>query len=365
MGMAFMLISAFFFGWRRMYDTGCALDNEVVGNYGDFIGGFLGPILGFISVLFMYWTFQSQQTQTDKISETSSQQADLQRFNDLFFNLLDIYHNLLLQHSVSLQKAQKEMFDQFNASENIKRANRSAQRAYTAFYLHNSSVIAPAFRVLYRIMDLIDNSTISETEKMLYAKILRAHLGESELFLLRYNALTDYGTNFIKYLNKYHLLKHLPVMSMLEFKFFKQKMQVQDADALFFNLIFHRTWRRIYNVTVGKEKWPGTDDVEINRTGRNRLYCQFSSKKEMKLILEIKKDIRNMYPEMKPLTKLSDEELTKFLVNFLYEVYDFSNYHQYNADGLSIKGKHHEVDNLAKIEITVKSNSDFRLSPVL
>ena len=89
---------------------------------------------------------------------------------------------------------------------------------YMLFFIENSTKMGAYFRTLYRIYDLIDSSSINEKIKKNYLKIMRAQLTESELFFVRYNAMTYYGYNFIYYINKYHILKHLPAFELLEFK---------------------------------------------------------------------------------------------------------------------------------------------------
>lgn len=93
---------------------------------------------------------------------------------------------------------------------------KQADALYVSFYLEYKNQIAHYFRTLYRIFCFIDNSALTECDKVEYAKIMRTQLSESELFFLYYNAFSPYGQSFQKIINKYNLIKHLPFLEKLE-----------------------------------------------------------------------------------------------------------------------------------------------------
>ena len=86
---------------------------------------------------------------------------------------------------------------------------------YRSIYSQQTG-LASYFRILYRILDLIATSEISDNEKVKYSKILRARFSEDELFLMRYNSLTSKGHKLGRYLWDYHILKHLPATATAE-----------------------------------------------------------------------------------------------------------------------------------------------------
>ncbi len=94
-----------------------------------------------------------------------------------------------------------------------------AKSEFSKFYATNRLVLSAYFRLLYRIMQTISEAQVDGCVKLRYAKILRCLLTEDELFLLRYNAMTHYGNKMQPYINQYNLLKHLPLMRLLEFHF--------------------------------------------------------------------------------------------------------------------------------------------------
>ena len=60
-------------------------------------------------------------------------------------------------------------------------------------WLNVPKVTAYYYRLLYRIMQTIDDANVDDDTKRRYAKIFRCQISEEELILLRYNASTHYG----------------------------------------------------------------------------------------------------------------------------------------------------------------------------
>lgn len=88
--IVFITIFAFVFKWQHIcyiFNNKYIVDNELLGTYGDFVGGVLGTIFALISVLIMIRTFNQQRNVTIKNQE----QLENQRFNELFFELLHLY----------------------------------------------------------------------------------------------------------------------------------------------------------------------------------------------------------------------------------------------------------------------------------
>ena len=83
------LLVAIFFMVHQYYDTDEPIDSSIWGQYGDFVGGVLGTIFGVISVLLVIKTFNHQQTATSD----NKQQLEIERFHDLFFELLHLYQS--------------------------------------------------------------------------------------------------------------------------------------------------------------------------------------------------------------------------------------------------------------------------------
>ena len=85
--LLFVGVFAYIIKWQhilRFFDDEYVVNHELLGTYGDFIGGVLGTIFALISTLILIRTFNQQRAVTEKNKE----QIENQRFNDLFFELL-------------------------------------------------------------------------------------------------------------------------------------------------------------------------------------------------------------------------------------------------------------------------------------
>lgn len=384
----------FLFAWKREWGISYSLDHEVWGTLGDFIGGFLGTLFALLSVYLMYLTFQSQrlltknsdriqqdiaekaQTAQENLNNLNIAQAETQRFNDLFFELLHRYQSLSEELTDAFSKddgrmivnyfdsAMEDVMIQFKPLESYPRSVTRAQRLYTEFYLANATHLAPLFRTLYRIMELIDSSDISTTEKLRYAKIIRAQFRESELFFLRYNCMTFYGDNFIEYINMYRLTKHLPIMSLMEFKYIKHKFGDDELISLTLNMVFRNVWRKIYGVTVGKIERSNNITIEPT-SSKYKLSLDMSSSSKTILKLTIDNASSNRTPLLSSLSKLNHNDLQLLLKYFLLEVYKYSNFSRYNDfEGAQLKFDTEiiSIDGKTIIYATVRSNFGLRLS---
>lgn len=356
------LLSAWLFFWNRerhFFNDNYVLDNALWGTLGDFVGGFIGSILAFIGVIVTCQIFIEQRQQTIDLNEeqkritSNSQksqinQSEIQRFNSLFFELIDLHRTqvdyLMKMPLVGFEaenSKETNFFDRFmeelhsnsNVNSSYARAFIVAKRKYLQLYLSNSTILAPYFRVLYRLFELIDKANIEEKEKVRYAKIARAQLSESELFILRYNSANLYGDNFIEYINKFRLLKHLPLLSLLEFKNIRNV--IAEGDSLYqysINMLFFSVWKRIYNITVGHEDRTN-DFVQLyDERKRYKFELKMPKKHRTALYLTIDTSRPNRDPLLKCFRNFNESDFGKLLTNFLLEIYKYSNFSRYNKD---------------------------------
>lgn len=70
---------------------------------------------------------------------------------------------------------------------------------------------APYMRILYGIFRHIDLSTLSEDRKKMYSRIARAGLSSAELKVVFFDCASEVGRDFVPWIEKYGLLKHLPI----------------------------------------------------------------------------------------------------------------------------------------------------------
>lgn len=342
----FLIVSAFMFGWNRVFTLGSTIDHEVFGTLGDFIGGILNPILAILAVIVTYIIFTRQSLQTQTIHNEQKALSEIQRFNSLFFELLNLHFKqkevlrqtpLICSNSTNKEKGDffLRAFDELHSNmphnSSYGRMVKMSQRRYLQLYLSNTSSLAAYFRILYRIFDLIDKSQIPDKEKVRYAKIMRAQLSEQELSLLRYNAMSPYGAKFIVYINRYRLLKHLPVLSLLEFKPIKNLLG--EGDALYqysLNMFFYDLSRKIYNISIGREPRQDKSIKLYDERSRYKFELIMSKPYYTRIYMIIDDDHHNTDPYLKCFRTFSDSDFEKLFTNLLKEIYISSNFSNFN-----------------------------------
>lgn len=339
--------------WR---DPSHVVDHELLGTFGDFIGGVLGTIFTIASVILVAQTFIHQQD----VTKDNKLELRTQRFNDLFFELLHLYQSEVRElcgykervvnieednekeqlhvHKEGLQYNDKDFFDeekvkiqkgyrnQFSFDKNRKRA----VGYYMMFYTKHRSKIAVYYRTLYRIYELIDKTElISEIQKKEYAKMIRAQLTESELFFIRYNAMTIYGKQFVYYANKYNILKHLPAFELLEFKDWWERMNRIEQEGI--NMIYYTIRKALKDVFKQCDK-KGSVEVLLfpNSTSKYQIWVLCRKKNDVELKLVVDNNSQHYTNEYSGLTKLEHKKIQQLLDCFIKEIFIYSNFSQYN-----------------------------------
>lgn len=342
--LLFIGVFAYIFKWQHFcywFDDRYVINNELLGTYGDFIGGVLGTIFTLISILILIRTFNQQRAVTEKNKE----QIENQRFNDLFFELLRLYQSEISELCGHIEKKSAERIDVINYNNKdffdfekglLQRVFRSttsyegniqeALNLYMFFYIKHRTKVAACFRTLYRIYDLLDESGLSESIKKNYLKIIRAQLTDSELFFIRYNGMTYYGTNFISYINKYNVLKHLPIFDLLEFKDWWKDLN--HVERMGINIVFHNSTRFLRRILLRRESnivfsVPG-DDLKY------KFEIKTKSDYEVEIKLEINNSKDNKIMEYIGFEKFNTKKIQALLDCYLKEVFLYSNFERFN-----------------------------------
>ena len=371
--IVFLILSFFVFATNRWstFDTSLPIDTEKWGQFGDFVGGTLGIILSLISVVLIAWTFQTQ----NKIAET-------QRFNDLFFELLHLYRSQVHEMSskyVDIQMGKNDSGDTVKRIKSIVECNdkdffevekgkiqqkytskknydvniKNASQIYQLFYADNIDKMSAYYRTLYRIYDLLDNSKLDEQHIKEYLKIVRAQLTESELFFIRYNAMTEYGKKFVKYINKYHVLKHLSITDRLEFKDWWEDMDNQSK--LGINTLFYIIEKQIRNSTKESK-------FEIIEILKDDKYCisllnKSNSDIQIQLTIYSQQSLKDNKYEF--LNTFDSKKIQRLFDCYLKEIFLYYSYKEFNdsesLEFYSDKIKEDKINNIIHINSGVRS----------
>lgn len=327
--ISFFVFALFLFGWNRdWFMSGSIIDSELFGQYGDFVGGVLGTVFALFSIILVVWTFRKQH-------EIST----IQRFNDLFFELLKIYQEQIEYLNNNKRAAngglyinffddeKKQLQNHFVPEKSFERNRNKILSAYMQFYVKNKNNLAICYRTLYRIYDLIDKSNMPELSKKNYLKIIRAQLTESELFFLRYNGMTYYGDGFVKYMNKYNVLKHLPTFELLEFKDWWDQ-GLLDEERTGIDIIFHSIRKEL-------SKLPFELKPFYIKSERYNITIIPQSQSDIKIVLTIYNCQKNNFYEFAGFDKFTPKRIQALLDCYLKELFIYSNFEDVNVNNIA------------------------------
>lgn len=257
------IVAWFFIHNNRYNEEGeWVIKHDVVGTYGDFIGGVLGTLVALYSAYLLVRTLGNQLSVNSNVMDTNNKtiyQSFLQIFDNKFNTLFNIYRQakdsyqceasisrkrvietgdtkkeilikekVLLHGSEALDKLAVEFSNiKYTDSRTYLSRVKSATKIFDEFYSAHSREMSVHFRSLYLLAkfvaetDNVDeegNVKLTEPDRVEYAKSIRGQLSEGEMLLLRYNCLTSRGEKMQTFVNQFNLIKHLPVMSLLEFR---------------------------------------------------------------------------------------------------------------------------------------------------
>ena len=325
---------AMIFFLRHKFVAG--IEYDFLGIFGDFFGGVIGTVLTFVSVIILAMTFKQQKEITNanlkqqkEITNANLKQQDIQRFNDMFYELLRLYREQVESLSLKIFEIKKigegykevvykgkEFFDkgkiditnkieeQLNDQSNSLKIMVEALELYYDFYKKNRSKLSAYYRTLYRIFEIIDKSNlIEEKEKEGYVKIVRAQLTESELFFIRYNAMSEYGRESMQYLKKYRVLNNFPFYEMLEYRHLFKGLGKKDNYNEKLNKIFndiYDTAKLIIDKLIIEGGGSKKEETELStKNDKHNIYINFLNERQFQIEYVFNKDGKKGLNEFK------------------------------------------------------------------
>lgn len=176
--------------------------------------------------------------QTNKELKEQNKTIMLQRFENTFFNMLDMQQKILnelryLQEDGYSQnqehvgrKAIKELYSDIFFQCQLKKISTLGD-CLTEYYQHvEDGQLDHYYRHLYRIIRFVDDydtNVLSVAEKYKYLCLLRAQLSKDELLMIFYNCISEYGCEKFKPLvEKYALFKNIRVRSLISINHYSE-----------------------------------------------------------------------------------------------------------------------------------------------
>lgn len=226
--------------WSRI------IDEEKLGQFGDFAGGLIGTLLAFAASLLYFIALKEQQKdvrtnqksldsqieefrnqvcelqESRRISEKQLDAMSLQQFENHFYAYFSIYQKVkdLIYSSkggnVTISNFLKELNNEIKNNAICKQTESegylSTKKSYEKLFVMHRNQFAHYFRTLYRLVEIVVSCCIPKLDdrtKMKYIKIIRSQLSDSELLLIHYNCMSDYAENSRNLFYEYNLMKHL------------------------------------------------------------------------------------------------------------------------------------------------------------
>ena len=367
---------------RTLFNLGGAIDNEVWGQFGDFIGGIVGTLISYISVRLLVRNLREQMKSNQQQAESNSQNAkvfELQQFNEMFKLLFNQYQDTISNYrygsDLTGQKAiaaiAKDIMlhgGTINGGTYQERESK-ALSIYDSFYVNYHDVAPVHFRIIYRIFQLIDEAEIRDTKRRDVAKIMRCQLSEEELFLLRYNCKSPYGVKMRLYLNRYNLQKHLPVLSLLEFSPYRFAL-ADDTQRNRLNTelsVIRKVMRDLFikqddHLKVFVKTYTPRYQIRIEVAADNKEFKLELTKNENLPVSTVETDIDAV------LEILGHDKINQLLYDFVCEVFVYSNFSLYNnMDSLNIEhdSQRQEHARIVKYFVRVTKEEEGQVYPLI
>lgn len=313
------------------------------GVFGDFIGGLLGTLVAIFSVYYLIRTLRAQQEANKNVTDNYKDVAEVyqvQQFENNYQHLISLYKEAISGYhqgdfigrgalKEKMKLLSKKDFDhELNYKTRVLRASFLFEKE---FYIPNRVVAAVHFRVLYQIFNLINSSDLDQKKyKAKYAKLVRSQIDEDELLLLRYNCWCKYGEKMRELINRYNLLKHLPLLSLLEFQYWHDKVILDEIsqNAIDTELIAQRKWiiENFSNTVMNTDKC-----YHSIISPKYSLTIKVSNnKKSFSYVLIRCDNVENSLSIDDAYDMLGDLHMNNFIQDFLHEVFECSNFEMYN-----------------------------------
>ncbi len=245
-GLALFIIVPFFFLWNEFSNLSTArtINTDKFSSYGSILSGLVGTIWSLASVILFYVALREQRkdmevnkvalgVQTDalkqQVAEFELQRAELaetrkvyieqsktqslQRFENTFFQVVDLHIAIVnairlpggvYQGRTSFKVLNDSVGNHFKSIPDMK-----PMPYYTELFHGNQESFSHYFRNVYHLLKLIDRTEIEGKE--FYAGLFRAQLSAHELSLIFYFGLTPAGRELKVLIEEYEIFRDVNI----------------------------------------------------------------------------------------------------------------------------------------------------------
>lgn len=193
-------LGTFLWADKSRFDFNHPINFNKFGTFGDFIGGVVGTVFAFLNVHLLIKTIGLQNkanVQSEKSYAYVQKTENVRTMDTQINSLLSLYNSVVeaisfqnKQGKEGLKAAADYILSDSTGAGSAYLHDERAIHAFEAIYANLRDKLAVYFRVIYRMLCVLKQADIDDKVRYNYAKMLRSQFTESELFLLRYNALT-------------------------------------------------------------------------------------------------------------------------------------------------------------------------------
>jgi hypothetical protein len=192
--------------------------------FGQFLAGVTTPFFTLAAFILLVKTYQSQKQElqeTRKEFATQNETLRLQRFENTFFNMLDLHNDIvdkmrtpsgrIGRSVIDFAKDKLTVFLKERQAASISEADEIIKADYyNAFYRDFEPSLNHYFRQLYHIFKFIYFSDLKTVDKDFYVSIARSTLSQNELYLIAFNAIIRGSGNpkMLWLINQQEILKN-------------------------------------------------------------------------------------------------------------------------------------------------------------
>jgi hypothetical protein len=263
----------------RNYFSAEPVDNELIGQFGDFIGGIAGSFWALAGVIMFYVALHEQRKDFETNREILSAQLDefklqqlelaetrevfkeqsetlrIQRFENSFFSMVNSFNDLVKSFSIKAlpryESQEQEYFgrkaliiiDHLVSEKFIKKLNNMDNIRVLESYFDQfanrefndyETITTPLIKMIEQIIFLIFDSKLDKERKR-YVDILKSHLDQSQFAVIGYMLIS----NSSQY---QELLMKIKVLHFYDHESFRKMKNVNKADALLREKINNASW---------------------------------------------------------------------------------------------------------------------------
>lgn len=287
--LCMLLLFIFKGSWELCFNDNIAEDK--IGQFGDFVGGFIGTLFSLVGVILFYVSLKEQRVdfktnqhalenqleafqqqikefelqreelgETRKIFEQQTKTMRNQQFESSFYSLLNVFINN--RNRINETNLFKVLISNIKNNSSIGNYSETIKSVYDNYfdeYLSNRAELAMYFMSLYRLFKIIEECPhLDNSEKTYYHKIIRALISKDELIVLYYNYHSGFGKKPLPIALKYDYFKHLEVLSKIEFD---KTFSLTSRESIEINKVLFNIRLVVYR-NIEKAKDLSADDIK-------------------------------------------------------------------------------------------------------